>query len=181
MQVFVVGATGVLGRALVPLLAARGHRVRGLARSSATVAAWATAGVELVAGDLLASEMPDRLPGLLAGCEVVVHAATAIPREPAAPGAWDATTRLRTEGARRLLAGALAAGARGYIQQSIVMAYPDGGDRWLDEATPLDTEPERAPVCAPVAAMEALVRGVNLARLRWCILRGGFFVGPGTA
>ena len=61
------------------------------------------------------------------------------------------------------------------------MAYPDSGDRWLDEATPLDTNPARASVVGPVAIMEGLVRAVALEQLRWCILRGGAFVGPGTA
>src|SRR5947209_11513040 len=92
----------------------------------------------------------------------------------------DATTRLRTEGTRRLLDAALAAGAGRYLQQSIVMAYPDGGDRWLDEGTPLDDSPARAAVCAPVAAMEGMLRDTDPERLGWCILRGGIFVGPGT-
>jgi nucleoside-diphosphate-sugar epimerase len=151
-----------------------------MARSSAGLALLARPGIEVVAGDLLAPDAPDRLQGLLAGAEVVVHAATAIPRNDAAPGAWDTTARLRTEGTQRLLAAASAAGARGYIQQSIVTAYPDGGDRWLDESTPIDPAPARASICVPVAAMEALVRAVDVAHLRWCILRGGFFLGPGT-
>src|SRR5947209_13336979 len=132
MRVFVVGATGVLGRALVPLLLARGHAVRALARSPERARPLAEAGTDVVPGDLLEPELATRLPGLLAGCQAVIHAATAIPRDAAAPGAWDATTRLRTEGTRRLLDAALATGAGRYLQQSIVMAYPDGGDRWLD-------------------------------------------------
>src|SRR5438874_650819 len=138
------------------------------------------AGVDVVPGDLLEPELPTRLPDLMARCQAVIHAATAIPPDPAAPGAWDATTRLRTEGTRRLLDAALAAGAGRYLQQSIVMAYPDGGDRWLDEGTPLDDSPARAAVCAPVAAMEGMVRATDPERLGWCILRGGIFVGPGT-
>jgi uncharacterized protein YbjT (DUF2867 family) len=180
MRVFVVGATGVLGRALVPLLLARGHAVRALVRSPERGRQLAEAGADVVPGDLLEPELAARLPDLVAGCQAVIHAATAIPRDPAAPGAWDATTRLRTEGTRRLLDAALAAGARRYLQQSIVMAYPEGGDRRLDEATPLDDSPARAAVCAPVAAMEGMVRAADPERLGWCILRGGIFVGPGT-
>lgn len=60
------------------------------------------------------------------------------------------------------------------------MAYPDESDHWLDENTPLDTSPDRAAICAPVIAMEDMVRSVDAKTLKWYILRGGTFVGPGT-
>jgi nucleoside-diphosphate-sugar epimerase len=60
------------------------------------------------------------------------------------------------------------------------MAYPDHGDEWITEDMPLDTAPERAEVNATVIAMEDLVRTLSVDRMRWCILRGGRFVGPGT-
>jgi nucleoside-diphosphate-sugar epimerase len=138
-------------------------------------------GVELVAGDLLSGETRERLPEFMLGCQGVFHIATAIPRDFGAPGAWDSNTRLRTEGTRALLDAALAAGVERYVQQSIVMAYVDGGDRILDEETPLDTSQARAAVCGPVIAMEGMVRAVSPERLAWSILRGGSFVGPGTA
>ena len=179
-RIAVAGATGVLGRALVPLLLAAGYEVRALTPSPAKPADLAAAGAEVLECDLLAPSSVARLPDLVAGCTAVAHIATAIPQNPRAPGAWDVTTRLRTEGTRRLLDAALTAGVRRYIQQSIVMAYPDGGDRVLDEATPLDTSPARAAVCGPVIAMEGMIREVPPAQLAWCILRGGVFVGPGT-
>lgn len=117
---------------------------------------------------------------MLAGCDAAIHIATAIPRDFAAPGAWDANTRLRTDGTRRLLDATLAAGVPRYIQQSIVMAYADGGDDWLDENTPFDPSPAHAGTVAPVREMEAMVREAASDKLVWCILRGGQFVGPGT-
>lgn len=181
MQIAMVGATGVLGRHLLPLLLAEGYTVRALARSPEQAQALTAQGVAPVPGDLLAPDAAERLPALVVGCDAVIHAATAIPANSGAPGAWDATTRLRTDGTRLLLTAALAAGVPAYIQQSIVMAYPDSGDRWLDEETPLDTSPSRASVVGPVLAMEGLVRALAPEQVRWCILRGGAFVGPGTA
>jgi nucleoside-diphosphate-sugar epimerase len=63
------------------------------------------------------------------------------------------------------------------------MAYRDGGDEWLDEHTHLDQSPERRDISHPVAIMESMMR--LFARqpkpMRWVILKGGLFVGPGTS
>jgi nucleoside-diphosphate-sugar epimerase len=119
----------------------------------------------IVQGDLLSVD----LRPLVKDVDAVIHAATSIPRDRSAPGAWDLNTRLRTEGTRRLLA---VMGRRRYVQQSIVMAYADGGDTLLDESWPLDTSPERASVVDPVRAMESLVQS---SEADWVILRGGLF------
>lgn len=180
MRIAVVGPTGVLGRALVPLLLAQGHAVRALARSAAKAVAVLPPGAEIVEQDLLAPDSARALPSLLAGCDAVAHIATAIPNDFDAPGAWDANTALRTTGVRALLDAALAAGVRCYVQQSIVMAYPDRGDAWIGEEMPLDASEARARTNGPVQAMEGMVRAVLAGDLRWCILRGGVFVGPRT-
>jgi nucleoside-diphosphate-sugar epimerase len=179
MKVFIAGATGVLGRALIPLLLQQGHTVRALVRSIEK--APVGAGVELSQGDLLSEETKERMPALMSGCQAALHIATAIPRDFGAAGAWDTNTRLRIEGTRSLLDASLAAGVERYIQQSITLVYQDGGDRWLDESTPFDTSPPRARTSGPVIEMESMVRAVPLDKLAWSILRGGSFVGPGTA
>jgi 2-alkyl-3-oxoalkanoate reductase len=178
--VFVAGATGVLGRALLPRLVAGGYDVRGIARRAPS--APLPAGVELLEADLLGADLlgAGGLHDLVRGCDAVVHIATAIPADGTVPGAWDLTARLRTDGTRRLLEAALAGGVERYVQQSIVMAYRDGGEAWLDEQAPLDDSPERAATCGPVIEMEAIIREVDPQRLAWTILRGGSFVGPGT-
>ena len=176
---FLAGGTGVLGRRLVPLLAREGVRV--LARPTPRAAAIRRPGVEIVEGDLLDPGLSRLLPHLMEGCSAVLHTATAIPLDQKAPGAWDVTRQLRVDGTRRLLDSALAAGVPRYAQQSIVMAYAHGGDRWLDESAPLDTSPERAAVCEPVLRMEAMVREVDGSRISCSILRAGQFVGPGSA
>ncbi len=180
MRVAAVGATGVLGRALIPLLLEHDYAVRAIVRSPAKARQVMPSGIEIAEGDLLDPHIEQKLPTLLERCEAVLHIATAIPRDMSAPHAWDANTRLRTDGVRVLLEAALKAGAKQYLQQSIIMAYPDHGDEWITEDMPLDTSPERAEVNASVIAMEDLVRTLATDRLRWCILRGGRFVGPGT-
>jgi nucleoside-diphosphate-sugar epimerase len=181
MRVCVVGATGVVGRSLVPLLLGRGHQLLALVKSVERDSPLSEVGVQVERFDLLKVGEARRLFGLLSGCSAVVHVATVIPRDFAAPGAWHASTRPRTEGTRLLLEAALSAAVDVYLQQSITLAYPDGGDRWLDEDTPFDASPERAEVVVPVRVMEAQVRSVDPRRLRWCVLRGGMLVGPGTA
>ena len=180
MRIFVIGATGLLGRTLVPLLQKQGHTVRTLARSKEKVHALQQSGIEAQQGDLLAQDIEPHLLKILEGCDAAVHIATAIPRSMSAPGAWDMNTRLRVEGTQRLLQASLAVGVKKYIQQSITMAYPDGGDEWIYENTPLDASPERASINRPVIEMEDMVRDVAREQLSWCILRGGTFVGPGT-
>lgn len=179
MRVAVVGATGVLGRALVPLLLQQGYSVRALARSTAKARRLFPQVAETVECDLLSVTAAELSP-MLAGCDAVAHIATAIPRDFAAPHAWDANTHLRTDGVRLLLEASLAAGVGRYVQQSITMAYPDHGDDWITEDAPLDSSPERAQVCAPVMTMEQMVRTTPLEQLQWCILRGGAFVGKDT-
>jgi 2-alkyl-3-oxoalkanoate reductase len=174
MRIFVAGATGVLGRALIPQLLAAGHSVRPIARRPSND--FRAPGLELIKADLLV----DSLFELVRSYDAVVHIATAIPRDASVPGAWDQTALLRTVGTRRLLDAALASGVPRYVQQSIVMAYGGGGDAWLDERAPLDDSAERAEVCRPVIDMETMIRDVDPQRLAWTILRGGTFVGDGT-
>ena len=70
MRIFIVGATGVLGRAVVPRLLARGDEVVALVRSLERAETIAGPGVELFEGDLL-REAPERLRTMLTGCDVV--------------------------------------------------------------------------------------------------------------
>ena len=201
MKVFIAGATGVLGRSLVPKLLVAGHTLRLLVRDPHGAPSFPSfgkggmlnddkgiklsemSGVELHHGDLLALNMEATLAPMMQGCDAVIHIATSIPRDPSAPDAWTTNTHLRIRGTGRLQRAALEAGVTTFIQQSIVMAYRDGGDDWLDEHTHLDQSPERRDIVHPVAIMESMMRlfGRQPKPMRWVILKGGLFVGPGTS
>ena len=183
MKVCLAGATGVLGRALVPKLIASGHGVRALARDAAKAEAlFPGMGVEIVECDLLAPGMEAQLIPIMEGCEAVIHGATAIPKDFTAPGALTANTHLRIRGTGRLQRAALEVGVTTFVQQSIIMAYRDGGNDWLDEKTWIDQSPERREICHPVAIMESMMRlyARQPKPMRWTILKGGIFVGPET-
>ena len=104
--------------------------------------------------------------------------ATAI--RPGSPGlgTTNTTAALRIEGTRTLLDAVMDAGVRRIVQQSIALAYVDGGDTWLAESTPFyRADPTAVP---PHEQMEAMVRVASNGKLEWMILRGGTFVGADT-
>lgn len=180
MRVFIAGATGVYGRAVIPRLIARGDQVVALARDVASPSPIAEPGVELVRGDLI-QDTPEQLAEAMRGCDAVLHLATAIRPGATGPDGVNTTGALRTTGTRNLLAALQIARVPVYLQQSIVMGYIDGGDRWLDETTPFEASADRAQMVSPVEEMEGMVRALDPQQVRWCILRGGSFVGPDTA
>ena len=150
MRVFIVGATGVYGEALIPRLVARGDTVVALARDVERAAAIVVPGVELVAGDVL-HDSREHLGEVMRGCDAAFHLATAIRPGATGPDGANTTAALRTTGTQRLLDAVRAVGVRTYVQQSIVMAYVDGGDRWLDEDTPFEASADRVAMVSPVA------------------------------
>ena len=116
MKVFVSGATGVVGRRAVRLLAEAGHEVTAMARTDEKARLVEGLGATAVRVSLFDRPALERV---IAGHDVVVNLATSIPSvaRMASPKAWEANDRIRTEGSRILVDAALAAGARRYIQE----------------------------------------------------------------
>lgn len=169
MRVALVGATGVLGRNVVPMLIENGHTVRVLVRAEAQARHLEQAGVETALGDILD---PGTLLPVTSSTDVVLHLATAIPRE-GSRATWAANDRIRREGTRNLLDASLQNGVPRYVQQSITLLYGESTDVPANESSVL----RPAPFIQSAADMEEMVRS---SPLDWCILRGGLFYGPGT-
>jgi len=176
MRVMVTGATGVLGRPMVGLLAASGHEVLAVGREFHDLAV--PTNVTQAAVDVLDAAAVDQFVSRQRP-DAIVHFATAIPRQinPKKIGAQFAmTNRLRTEGTRNLLAAASRYGVDKFIAQGLAYAY-EPGDAIRTEADPLWPAPPKA--YAPVAdALKDLERQV--ADAGGIVLRLGHIYGPGT-
>lgn len=175
MNVFVTGATGVLGRRVVPALLAKGHRVRALARSRENLPVLARLGAEPFEGDLF-----DRasLTRGLQGQDAVVHAATAIPTKARVQEAdFAANDRIRGEGTTALVDAARSTYVRAFVYPSIVwLARPADGAPFAEDA-PVSNEPVHA---ASVAA-ERTVLALEDAGIDAGVLRFGWFYAPDAA
>ncbi len=189
MRVLVAGAAGVIGRPLAGVLTAAGHEVTALTRSEGRQEQLRSTGAEPVTCDALDAAALGKAVGL-ARPEVVVNQLTALPRRisPRRAGRdLAATSRLRSEGTRNLMAAAAAAGAAHVVAQSVAFAYAPGGGpggpggRLRCEADPL-YHAAPGPFAEAVAAIADLEREtLGTAGIRGAVLRYGFFYGPGTS
>jgi nucleoside-diphosphate-sugar epimerase len=176
MRVFVTGGTGAIGSYAVPALVAAGHTVSALARSPQKAAVLSGQGAEPVSVSLFDR---DGLTAAFAGHEAVVNLASALPRTERFifTSAWSECQRVRSEGSASLVDAALNAEIPRFIQESIVMIYRDGADRWIDEEWPTD----RFPIAAGNHAAEANAHRFARADGVAVVLRFGIFYGRGAA
>ncbi len=176
MRIFLAGATGVVGKRLVPLLLQAGHAVTAVARSPEKAAALTAQGATPVKVDLFDSTA---VSAAVAGHDTVINIATHIPSGAKAmlPGAFRQNSRLRRVASNNLAAAATAAGAGRFIQESFAAVYPDCGDNWIDESVQIDPSPYvDAVVDAEWAAKEFTRRGgIGV------VLRFAFFYGPDSS
>jgi nucleoside-diphosphate-sugar epimerase len=184
MRVFVAGATGALGRQLVPQLVAAGHEVTGMTRSASKEDLVRSLGGRPVVADALALDEVARAVAE-AEPEVIIHQLTAIsadtnPRH--FDRAFARTNRLRTEGTDHLLAAAKAVGAKRFIAQSFAgWPFARTGGPVKGEDDPLDESPPKQ-FRETLAAIRYLEREVNGADwIEGIALRYGGFYGPGTS
>ena len=143
MKIFVTGATGVIGRRVVPQLIQAGHQVTGLARTGQKAALLRRFGAAPVRVDLFD---PTALVPVLAGHEAVANLATNVPPLERAlePTAWEMHNRLRDEASRSATRAAAEAGCRIFLQESITFPYADKGAEWIKETDADNCPPEMA-------------------------------------
>jgi nucleoside-diphosphate-sugar epimerase len=188
MKVFLAGATGVLGTALVPQLVARGHEVVGMTRTASKQDLVRSLGARPVVADALD---PDAVAQAVASAEpeVIVHQLTALSgktsmrdaRHPERSSAVIMTNRLRTEATDHLLAAGRAVGARRFVAQSIAAFRFDRTDGPLQtEADPLDHNVPAAmrPGLEAILYLEQAVTTMDWGE--GLALRYGSLYGPGT-
>jgi 2-alkyl-3-oxoalkanoate reductase len=181
VRVFLAGATGAIGRQLVPLLLAEGHRVTGMTRSAERAGALRAAGAEAVVADALDAgavmrAVADARP------EAVIHQLTSIPpRLDPRKIVRDfvLTDRLRTAGTSNLVAAARAAGVARIIVQSIAFAYepgPPGSVHGEDDPLIIDPPKQLKRSAEAIAELERTTLGAGGLALRY-----GYFYGPATS
>ena len=184
MKVLVAGATGALGRQLVPQLTARGHEVYGMTRTQSKVDAVRGMGATPLVADALD---PEAVGSAVAESEpeVIVHQLTAL------SGSIDLrhfdrdfalTNRLRSEGTDHLLAAGRAVGIKRFVAQSYAgWPFARTGGAVKSEDAPLDSDPPEGlrRALAAIRHLEEAVTGASWTE--GVVLRYGGFYGPGTS
>ena len=183
MKIFLAGATGVIGRQLVPLLLAGGHQVTGTTRSEQRAERLRAAGATGVVCDALDRDAM-RAAVLAAAPDAVIHQLTALPAaiDPRKiERDFELNDRLRSEGTGILVDAAQEAGAKRIVAQSIAFSYLPGAPGTLhDEEDPLiGAEQADRSYARSAEAVRTLERTVIDAG--GVVLRYGYFYGPGSS
>ena len=164
----------MIGRRVVPLLAKAGHEVTCAARSGAQQAAVVQLGARPAQVDLF-----DRagLAAALAGHDAFINLATHMPHalwRMFFRSAWRENDHIRRDAVPIMTAAARDASVGRFIQESFAPIYPDGGDGWITEDTPM--QPVR--YNGSVIDAEQAVRQFTDAGGVGIVLRFAAFYGP---
>jgi nucleoside-diphosphate-sugar epimerase len=181
-KLFLAGATGAIGAALVPLLLNAQYVVYGTTRRPERAKALEARGVIPVVIDVFDSAALTSALMRIAPSSVI-HQLTDLPPnlDPRAmPEAVVRNARLRNDGTRHLVAAALAAGCRRLVAQSIAWAYAPGPKPHTEDH-PLDLAADgiRCTTVRGIAALEQATLGAS--PMIATVLRYGQIYGPGTA
>ena len=176
MKIFVAGATGVIGRRLIPLLIDAGSEVTAVARSTAKAAQLKKQGATPVRVDLFD---PAAVEEAVMGHHTVINVATKIPSGMKAlrPGAFDENAKIRSEASQNLASAAIAARAERFIQESFAPVYPDCGDDWIDESVPIKPAKYVETVLDAESAAEEFTKSGGAG----VVLRFSWFYGPDSS
>ena len=182
MKVFLAGATGAIGRPLVPQLVEAGHEVTAITRSKEKLGVLYELGAEAVLcdvfdagwlGSVVSRAEPDALINQLTDLPQSLN-----PRRLAEY--YAANNRVRREGTSNLLSAALGAGVRRFLVQGSAYWYaPTGGPVKTEEAPLyLDATEPIGPAVETIKEVEEAVLSAD--GIEGVVLRYGMFYGPGT-
>jgi nucleoside-diphosphate-sugar epimerase len=181
VRIFLAGATGAIGKRLVPLLLDAGYSVIGTTRSTTRADGLRTAGAEPVVVDVF-DAVALTAAVLHAHPDVVVHQLTDLPPG-LDPNQMTAGTqrnaRMRCQGTQNLVAAMLETGVRRLVAQSIAWMYAPGKEPHSeDDPLDIDAQGTRSITVAGVATLERLT--TSSPPIDGVVLRYGHLYGPGT-
>jgi nucleoside-diphosphate-sugar epimerase len=174
MNVFVTGATGVVGRRLIPMLRSAGHQVTGVARSPIGRESLERQGATAIDVDLFE---PAAVLRAVTGKDAVINLATHIPHSSAQillPWAWRENDRLRQVASSILVDACHAANVERFVQESFAPVYPDRGDEWIDETVAIRPVKYNMTVADAESSAQRFARSGRVG----IVLRFGAFYGP---
>lgn len=123
-RIFLTGATGFVGHAVIPALRAHGYAVRCLVRRGSELDLRGLEAIERVEGDVLS---PAALERDMEGCDTVVHLVGIIREEPATLSTFE---RIHSQGTVNVLEAAAATGVRRYVHMSALGVRPGARARY---------------------------------------------------
>ncbi|RPH71440.1 MAG: NAD-dependent epimerase/dehydratase family protein [Myxococcaceae bacterium] len=143
-RILLTGATGVVGRHVLPLLVSAGHPVTAVSRTHEQAELLRAVGATPVSMDLFD---PASVRSAVQGHDVVINLATHMPSSlfrMLLRRSWRENDRIRREGSATLASAAAATGVRRFIQESFAPIHEDGGADWIDERWPVRPAPYTA-------------------------------------
>lgn len=168
MRVFITGATGLIGRALIPDLLEHGHDVVGLARNDASRSLLRAMHVSSYSGQ---GYNVDRLSDALENIHAIVHLAYTFPTSDAAiEDGWAFSGQVITGMLRNLITASEQVGVRTILFASFYGVYGNYGDDWVTEEEALAPDPTSK---IYVEAENILRASTTLKRSAGAILRIG--------
>jgi nucleoside-diphosphate-sugar epimerase len=171
LHILVAGATGAVGRLLVPMLLEAGYQVTGISRTPTGTERVRSQGASAVQADVLDRKAVHKVVATTAP-DAVIHQLTDL-----SDADGEATNRLRREGTRNLVDAARSAGVQRIVAQSIAWGYAPG-EGPADESEILDflAAQPRGGMVEGTLALEATAAELDTAVL----LRYGILYGPAT-
>jgi nucleoside-diphosphate-sugar epimerase len=182
MRVFVAGATGAIGKRLVPQLVEAGHQVTAITRSKEKLGMLYELGAEAVLCDVFDA---GRLGTVVAQAEpdAVINELTDLPQSlnpRKLKEYYAANNRVRREGTSNLLSAARGAGVRRFLVQGAAYWYAPTDGAVKTEGAPLYLDAP-APIGPAVQTIKEVEEAVLTAEgIEGVVLRYGMFYGPGT-